>query len=117
MSDLIQITDDNYEKEIHQSNDIWCVTFSALSFCQPCKMLHPVIESIAKNNKVPGVKFGVVATEDTGLLQYHDGDSGVPTTHVMRGKEILGTKVGFVEESKFIEFVKTTVEEKNNTQF
>ena len=30
----------------------------------------------------------------------------------MRGKEILGTKVGFVEESKFIEFVKTTVEEK-----
>ena len=30
-------------------------------------MLHPVIESIAKNNKVPGVKFGVVATEDTGL--------------------------------------------------
>ena len=67
MAELIQITDNNYEKEIHQSNDIWCVTFSALSFCQPCKMLHPVIQSIAKNNKVPGVKFGVVATEDTGL--------------------------------------------------
>ena len=30
MSDLIQITDKNYEKEIHQSNDIWCVKFSAL---------------------------------------------------------------------------------------
>ena len=112
MAELIQITDNIYEKEIHQSNDIWCVTFSALSFCQPCKMLHPVIESIAKNNKVPGVKFGVVATEDTGLsYSTMMGIRGVPTTHVMRGKEILGTKVGFVEESKFIEFVKTTVEE------
>ena len=27
MAGLIQITDDNYEKEIHQSSDIWCVTF------------------------------------------------------------------------------------------
>ena len=109
MSDLIQITDKNYEKEIHQSNDIWCVTFSALSFCQPCKMLHPVIESIAKNNKVPGVKFGVVATEDTGLNWSTSlGIRGVPTTHIMRGKEIIGTKVGFVPEKDFIEFVKST---------
>ena len=113
MSDLIQITDKNYEKEIHQSDDIWCVTFSALSFCQPCKMLHPVIESIAKNNKVPGVKFGVVATEDTGIsFSTMMAIRGVPTTHIMKGKEILGTKVGFVEESKFLEFVKTTVAEK-----
>ena len=112
MSDLIQITDKNYEKEIHQSNDIWCVTFSALSFCQPCKLLHPVIESIAKNNKVPGVKFGVVATETELSYSTMMGIRGVPTTHIMRGKEILGTKVGFVEESKFIDFVKTTVEKK-----
>ena len=115
MSELIQITDDNYEKEIYQSNDIWCVTFSALSFCQPCKMLHPVIEHIAKNNKVPGVKFGVVATEDKGLnFSTIMGIRGVPCSHIMLGKKILGTKVGFVEEAKFIEFVKTTVSENKN---
>ena len=33
----------------------------------------------------------------------------------MKGNKILGTKVGFVEESKFIEFVKTTVEESNKS--
>ena len=75
-----------------------------------------MIESIAENSKVPGVKFGVVATEDTGLnFSTMMNVRGVPTTHVMRGKEILGTKVGFVEESKFIEFVKTTVEESNKS--
>ena len=94
MAELIQITDNNYEKEIHQSNDIWCVTFSALSFCQPCKMLHPVIESIAKNNKVPGVKFGVVATEDTGLnFSTMMNVRGVPTSHVMKGEKMIKNSV------------------------
>ena len=48
MAELKELTDENYEKEVINSKDIWCVTFSALSFCQPCRMLHPVIESIAK---------------------------------------------------------------------
>ena len=109
MSELKDITDENYEKEVMQSEDIWCVTFSALSFCQPCKMLHPVLESVAKNNKVPEVKFGTVATEDKGLnFSTSMQIRGVPTTHVMHKGKILGTKVGFVPEEEFIEFVKTT---------
>ncbi len=107
MAELKELTDENYE-EVINSKDIWCVTFSALSFCQPCRMLHPVIESIAKSEKVPGVKFGVVATEDKGLNWSTSMKiMGVPTTHVMRGKEILGTKVGFVPEKDFIDFVKS----------
>ena len=109
MAELKKLTDENYEKEVINSKDIWCVTFSALSFCQPCKMLHPVIENIAKNDKVPGVKFGVVATEDTGLNWSTSMNiRGVPTTHVMRGTEILGTKVGFEPEKEFLDFVKST---------
>ena len=109
MAELKELTDENYEKEVINSKDIWCVTFSALSFCQPCRMLHPVIESIAKNEQVPGVKFGVVATEDKGLnWSTSMSIRGVPTTHIMRGKEILGTKVGFVPEKDFIDFVKST---------
>ena len=33
MAELKEITDQNYEKEVIQSEDIWCVTFSVLSFC------------------------------------------------------------------------------------
>lgn len=109
MSELKNITDENYEKEVIQSEDVWCVTFSALSFCQPCKMLHPVLENIAKNNKVPEVKFGTVATEDTGVnWSTSMGIRGVPTTHIMHKGKILGTKVGFVPEKDFIEFVRAT---------
>ncbi|MFL2890029.1 MAG: thioredoxin family protein [Pelagibacteraceae bacterium] len=109
MAELKQITDENYEKDVMQSEDIWCVTFSALSFCQPCKMLHPIIENIAKNDKVPGVKFGTVATEDTGLnFSTSLSIRNVPTTHIMSKGKILGTLPGFVPEKDFIEFVKKT---------
>jgi len=109
MAELKEITDENYENEIFNSKDIWCVTFSALSFCQPCKALHNVLLDIAKNDKVPGIKFGTVATEDKGINFSSDQViKSVPTTKIFRGQEILGTKLGFVPEKDFIEFVKST---------
>jgi thioredoxin-like negative regulator of GroEL len=109
MAELKNITDENYEKEVMQSEDIWCVTFSALSFCQPCKMLHPVLEEIATNDKVPGVKFGTVATEDSGInFSSSLGIRSVPTTHIFHKGKIIGTHMGFVPEKDFISFVKQT---------
>ena len=91
MNELKEITDENYEKEIYQSEDIWSVTFSALSYCAPCKALHPVISNIAQNNKVPGVKFGTVAVEDKGInfSSQIGGIKGVPTTHIMKKDKII----------------------------
>lgn len=107
MSKLIEITDDNYEKEIYQSDDIWSVTFSDLEHCSPCRALHPVLENIVSNNKVPGVKFGTVAIQNSGLnFSTSMAIRGVPTTHVMRKNKILGTVVGFIPENDFIEKIK-----------
>ena len=115
MSGLKEITDENYEKEIYQSEDIWSVTFSALSYCAPCKALHPVISNIALNNKVPGVKFGTVAVEDKGInfSSQIGGIKGVPTTHIMKKDKILGTIVGFIPEKEFIENDKIQVVKNN----
>tara|TARA_B100001093_G_C26830425_1_gene1015866 strand:- start:1767 stop:2105 length:339 start_codon:yes stop_codon:yes gene_type:complete len=107
MSELKEITDQNYEKEVMQSDEIWSVTFSALSFCQPCKMLHPVLENIAKNNKIPKIKFGTVATEDKGISWSTSMNvRSVPTTHVIHKGKVLGTIMGFVPEKDFIAQVK-----------
>ena len=107
MAELKEITDTNYEKEIFQSEDIWSVTFSALSYCNPCKALHPVIQNIAKDEKVPGVKFGTVAIEDTGLnFATSMQIKGVPTTHVMKKDKVIGTVVGFIPEKEFIAKIK-----------
>ena len=99
MAELKKLTDENYEEEVINSKDIWCVTFSALSFCQPCKMLHPVIENIAKNDKVPGVKFGLLRLRIQDLkLEHFYGNKRCADDTCYAWKRILGTKVGFVPE-------------------
>ena len=108
MAELKEITDNNYQKEVMESDDIWSVTFSALSYCAPCKSLHEVLKHITQNDKLPGVKFGTVAIEDKGLnLSTSMNIKGVPTTHVFFKNKILGTVVGFLPEKDFIEKIKS----------
>jgi thioredoxin-like negative regulator of GroEL len=111
MAELKEITDQNYKKEVIESEDIWAISFSALSYCAPCKALHEVLKHITANDKVPNVKFGTVAIEDTGLNWSTEmGIKAAPTTHVMRGSKILGTILGFQGEKEFIEKVQSFAE-------
>jgi thioredoxin-like negative regulator of GroEL len=108
MAELKEITDQNYKKEVIESEDIWAISFSALSYCAPCRALHNVLKHITVNDKVPNVKFGTVAIEDTGLNWSTEmGIKAAPTTHVMRGSKILGTIMGFQGEKEFIEKVQS----------
>ena len=58
MTKLHEITDQNFEKEVVESKKNWSVTYSALSYCQPCHVLHKTLENEILNakynkNKVP----------------------------------------------------------------
>lgn len=108
MAELKEITDQNYQKEVIESEDIWAISFSALSYCAPCRSLHEVLKHITQNDKVPNVKFGTVAIEDTGLSWSTQMNiRAAPTTHVMRKGKILGTIMGFPGEKEFIEKVQS----------
>ena len=108
MAELKEITDQNYKKEVIESDDVWSVTFSALSYCQPCKALHEILKHITANEKIPNVKFGTVAIEDTGLNWSTEMNiKAAPTTHVMHKGKILGTIMGFQGEKEFIEKVQS----------
>ena len=108
MAELKEITDQNYKKEVIESDDVWSVTFSALSYCQPCKALHKILTHITANEKIPNVKFGTVAIEDTGLNWSTEMNiKAAPTTHVMYKGKILGTIMGFQGEKEFIEKVQS----------
>ena len=108
MAELKEIKDQNYQKEVMESDDIWSISFSALSYCAPCRALHEVLKHITKNDKVPNVKFGTVAIEDTGLNWSTEmGIRAAPTTHVMHKGKILGTIMGFQGEKEFIEKVQS----------
>ena len=47
MSQLIELTDSNFESEVLKSDKPWLVDFWA-EWCGPCLMVAPVMEEIAK---------------------------------------------------------------------
>ena len=70
---------------------------------------QPALKEIAEKDKVPGVKFGTVATENSGInFSTSLGIRSVPTTHIFHKGKILGTQAGFIPENEFISFVKKT---------
>ena len=108
MSKLHEITDENFEKEVVQSKKNWSVTYSALSYCQPCKVLHQTLkDEILKNDIAKSVNFGSVAVEDKGInISGRAGVRGVPTTILYKNGEPVATKVGAVPANEFIARVK-----------
>ena len=52
MTKLHEITDENFQKEVIESKKNWSVTYSALSYCQPCHVLHKTLE-----NEIYGLKI------------------------------------------------------------
>ena len=108
MAKLHEITDQNFEKEVIQSKKNWSVTYSALSYCQPCRILHNTLQhEILKDDIAKTVNFGTVAVEDKGInISGLAGIRAVPLTILYRNGEKIAEKAGSVPASDFLAFLK-----------
>ncbi|WP_417658126.1 thioredoxin TrxA [Pseudidiomarina aestuarii] len=99
----IQITDAQFAEEVLNSDIPVVVDFWA-PWCGPCKMIAPVLEDVAAEyaGKVKVVKLNVDENQETAP-KYNV--RGIPTLLVIKGGEVVATKVGAVSKSQLIEFV------------
>jgi thioredoxin 1 len=111
MPELKEITDENFKSEVLESKKPYCVTYSALSYCMPCKQLHRTLnEEVVKNEIANEVNFGTVAVEDKGInISSAAGVRGVPTTIIYKNGERVAQKVGAVTGQQFITWVKESI--------
>lgn len=95
----IEITKENYEAEVLQSDKPVLLDFGA-SWCGPCQMVSPVIEQIGEEND--SIRVGKVNVDEQGELTMQFRVVSIPTLVVMKGGEEVNRIVGAASKSEIL---------------
>ena len=97
MSDPVEITDENFQQEVLDSETPVLVDFWA-DWCQPCKMIAPVVEQIAEeyDGKVKIGKLDVDSNQQTSQAM---GIRGIPALIIFNDGKPVDQIIGVVPKS------------------
>ena len=87
----VSIDNTNFSQEVIHSDRPVLLDFWA-PWCGPCRMIHPVLEEIARER--PDVKVGKINVDEQPELAGRFGVMGVPMLVVLRDGKITGQAVG-----------------------
>ena len=96
---ILELTDDNFEHEVIQSQQPVLVDFWA-EWCMPCRMLAPPIEELAKEF-AGKVKVGKVDTDANREVALKFGISAIPTVMLFKGGQVVSKFVGVRSKADF----------------
>ena len=100
MTDMIKVNEATFQDEVISAQQPVLVDFSAV-WCQPCKMLDPVVKQLAGEweGKVKVVKID--ADENPNLVMQY-GAPPLPTPLFIKGGEVKERVTGFMSKEKLI---------------
>ena len=103
MTDIKNLSLDNFENEISSSNIPVLVDFWA-EWCGPCKMLGPILEEISKDlkDKLQIVKVNLDENQDLAMKY---SIRSIPTLLLFKDGELIDTKVGLLPKSELVEWL------------
>jgi thioredoxin 1 len=104
MSDVLEITDKNFEEEILNSDIPAMVDFWA-EWCGPCKMVSPAVEELAQEYKGK-IKIGSMDVDSNRQTPARFGIRNIPTLILFKGGEVSQTIVGAYPKSHIDEEIK-----------
>lgn len=99
---VIEITKENYEAEVLQSDKPVLLDFWA-GWCGPCQMLSPVVDRIAEEKS--DVKVGKINVDEQQELAMQFQVMSIPTLVVMKNGEESERSVGVVSKSEILEML------------
>ena len=104
---LVEITDDNFETEVINSElpvliDFWAV------WCGPCKMIAPIVEELATEFEGK-VKIGKLDVDSNQQTAIKFGVRSIPTLLIFKDGELKDTIIGAVPKTNIVEKLNSVV--------
>ena len=100
---VINLSNKEYEKEVEKSDKVVILDFWA-SWCGPCRMMSPIIDEIANENKE--LKVCKVNVDEEQELAKQFNIMSIPTIVVMKDGNVINQVVGVVDKSEVLKMTK-----------
>lgn len=101
---VISLNENNFEEEVLQSDKTVLIDFWA-SWCGPCRMMSPVIDSIAEEMGEE-VKVCKINIDEEQNLAVKYNVMSIPTFIVLKGGKEVGRSVGVQDKSEIVSMLK-----------
>lgn len=104
---ILNVTDADFDKEVLQSQLPVLLDFWA-PWCAPCKMIAPILESIAPEyqGKIKIIKINV---EENSQTPAKFGIRQIPTLMIIKNGEAAATKVGTLSKGQLEAFINASI--------
>lgn len=96
-------SDKNFETEVLKSDMPILVDFWA-EWCQPCKMISPIVEAIAEKY-VGRIKVFKLNIDKNAQTPTKYNVRGIPSLVIFRNGEVVDRKVGALNKSQLTDFL------------
>ncbi|WP_025821290.1 thioredoxin TrxA [Shewanella marina] len=100
---IIKLSDDSFENDVLKSELPVLVDFWA-EWCGPCKMIAPILDDIADEYEGKLI-VGKMNVDQNTATPAKFGVRGIPTLLVIKGGELVATKVGALSKTDLKAFL------------
>lgn len=100
---VINVTKDNFENEVMQSEKTVLIDFWA-GWCGPCRMLSPIVDEIAEENE--NIKVCKVNVDEEPELAESFRVMSIPMLAVIKDGKLINKSVGVRPKQAIIEMLK-----------
>lgn len=104
---VLEITDNNFEKEVLKSSTPFLLDLSA-TWCQPCRHIAPVIDELA-NAYVSKVRFGTLDIDKNPKIPSQYQVRAVPTLLLFKNGQVLGQLTGAHPRPRIVELIEKSL--------